>query len=67
MSAVMVTWSGFTEPEASPDQLENAKVAAAEAVRVTTVPEMYLPPAQLEAGAVPIVPDAAGRTEVVRK
>ncbi len=42
--AFMVMVSGFAEPERSPDQLSNSHPVSGLAVKVTTVPSLYVPP-----------------------
>ena len=66
LSPFMVAVVGLTEPVTDPLQLEKEYPLAGVAVKVTTVPEVYLPPVQLEAGLTPTLPLPLGLTEVVK-
>ena len=65
MSVLIVTWRGFTEPLASPDQLPKVFAPVPAAVSVTTVPLVYLPPVQFDAGLGVTAPVPTGTTVVV--
>ena len=66
MLPFMVSVVGLVEPVTAPLQLEKLYPLVGVAVRVTTVPEVYFPPAQLDAGLTPTLPLPLGLTEVVR-
>ena len=66
MSPFIVRVVGLVEPVSEPLQLEKLYPLVGVAVRVTTVPEVYFPPAQLDAGLTPTLPLPLGLTEVVR-
>ena len=61
----MVIVVGLVEPVTAPLQLEKLYPLLEVAVRVTTVPEVYLPPVQFGAGLAPIAPLPLGLTDVV--
>ena len=67
LSPFMVTVVGLIEPVTDPLQLEKEYPLARVAVKVTTVPEVYLPPVQLATGLTPTLPLPLGLTEVVNE